>query len=74
MKKIKLGKIISSVMFILIFFIGLYILLNQPTEKMDKYLLLCNFTIWPLLFIMGGIVGKSLIKEFFLGKKGKADE
>ncbi len=63
----KKGKTITWIFAISIFIIGLFILFTQEGLKMDNYLKLCTFVV-PLIGIaMGGVAGRSLIKEY----KGK---
>jgi len=57
------GKIITWILAVTIFIIGLFILFTQEAIKMDKYLDLCKF-VSPLIGIpMIGIATKSIIKE-----------
>lgn len=61
------GKTITTILLIIIFGLGIFILFVQA-DKMDQYLKLCQFVVPLIAIVMGGVAGKS-IAQVIKGEK-----
>lgn len=57
----QVGKVSSIIILIVVFIVGVAIMFFF-NDRMDDYLKLCGFVVWPLMLLMGGVATTGVVK------------